>query len=812
MFKSGLSQRRFTGFMVILALIFTACQTAAPNPPIRTQGFGGSDPLYAAQKRNYDLMNLEQAWAITQGSPTVRIAVIDNGIAPHPDLNDQWTTGTPDGGLNLVALNWAKVDESFKDKIFDLTGSELVLNPNPKPTDSPYILTPNTTTYFHGTHVAGILAAAQGNGGGIGVCPGCRLVPLILNPLELTDENVSIAVRYAIGDPIEFWTRFGTITIPGSPMPRAKIINMSFSGQGLCDAVTKPLMFAALQTARAKNVIVVASAGNLNNTRSIQQASNMVPANCPGVISVASITAARQVSNFSNVGATLLAPGGDDIVDPATADTNYFGAFLGGCNAQDSKDPGTMQTNGILSTYGAPGQNNCYRYLHGTSMSAPMVSGVIGLLLSREPNLTPDQVVQRLTSTATSVSGGLLVNAEAALLNRVPVPPTLPMANAPCDDPTGAPCTFDARSLGQLPDGSFVESIASYGKIWNFDINGNPSAGNGTAIQSVARYASGPCASVPVGQRCTFDTRTLASYPGVGFVESITAYGKYWNFDANQQPWGGNGGDLRSVTRFANGPCAYAPSALPCKFDTRTLAEYPSVGFLETITAYGRFWNFDLNGREWIGGGNGSLLTSVARYASGPCASTPAGQLCTFDTLTNVMYPGVGYMQSITAYGKGYNFDFNGNPLAGNGVDLKSVPRFATGTTSAPASVKTYLTLRRIVDPCTPDLSDQACEITRNYTEVLARRPEPAGLQHWINTGLRGAALRYSFAYSDEATNLIQTLSRACLRREADQGLLEPWRNYLLQGGSMVSVAGFFADAAETHQKGDLCVMSFPLE
>ncbi len=805
MWRTVSSQRRFTGFTVVLVLIFTACQTAAPTSLIRPQGFGGSDPLYAIQKRNYDLMKLEQAWAITQGSREVRIAVIDNGVADHPDLSAQWTPGDPDGGVNLGATNTGEVYD-------------------PRPSFFEY-------SYFHGTHVAGIIAAAQGNGqGGIGVCPGCRLVPIryVIGLAGISPQDLASAVRYAAGysititNPIPGASPLAppfTVTIPGSA-PRVKIINLSLSAKGPCDSG----LSQALQAAYERGVVVVASAGNLNNSSadgvapgSIQQASAMTPANCPHVISVAAAaltTPMPRVSNFSNVGATLLAPGGNDIADAGSVSTtNYFGAFVGCTGDGNPLAVGTDRQDGILSTYLAysSAENRpkpCYRYLHGTSMSAPMVSGVIGLLLSREPNLTPDQVAQRLTSTATPVSGGLLVDAEAVLLNRVP--PTSTPASAPCDDPAGAACTFDARSLGQLPDGSFVESIASYGKIWNFDVAGNPSAGNGTEIQSVARYASGPCASVPAGQRCTFDTRTLAHYPGVGFVESITAYGKYWNFDANQQPWGGNGGDLRSVTRFASGPCAYAPPTLPCKFDTRALADYPGVGFLETITAYGRFWNFDLNGREWVGGGNGSSLMSVSRYATGPCASTPTGQPCTFDTLTNVMYPGVGYVQSITAYGKGYNFDLNGNPLAGNGMDLKSVPRFAAATKSTPA--KTYITLRRIVDPCAPDLSDQACEITRNYTEVLARRPEPAGLQHWINTGLRGASLRSYFANSAEATNLIQTLSRACLRRDADQGLLEPWRDYLTRGGSMVSVAGFFADATETHQKGDLCVMSFPLE
>jgi Subtilase family len=776
-YKTLLSFIRPVGFILGMAAIFTACQTtipAAPPTSSRAQGFGGFDPLYGLQRNNYELMNLEQAWSVTQGSSSIRIAVLDNGIAPHPDLDGQWTRDT-NGGLNIDAFLSGRID---------------------------YDPSINTGDYFHGTHVAGIVAAAQGNGGGIGVCPNCQLLPIKFEPYRITDAMIAYAVRYVAGEKIEqAFSTAGlervTVSIPGSLTPRARVINMSFSGKAPC----APEVAAAIQVARAKGVIVVASVGNLNNSRSIEQASDMTPANCPGVISVGSLTSTRQLSNFSNLGATILAPGGDDIADPATGDINYFGAFLNGCNVPNT---GTNAQNGILSTYAAPSQSNCYRYLHGTSMATPMVSGVIGLMLSREPNLTPDQITQRLTSTATRVAGGLLVNAAAALGVQTPPQGTI---NAPCENLGTANCVFDSRSLGWMPDGSFVESISAYGKIWNFDLNGNPSAGNKTDIRSVARYASGPCAFAPVGQPCTFDTRTLFNYPGVGFVESITAYGRAYNFDSNGNPWDGNGTDLRNVARFAFGPCAFAPDGQPCTFDTRTLVNYPDVGFVESITAYGKAYNFDINGNEWIGRGNGTDLRAVARYASGPCAFAPAGQPCTFDTRTLIDYPGVGFVESITAYGQAYNFDANGNPWAGNGTDLKSVPRFASGPKAAAA--KTNISLPRYLDPCsTPYDVDLRCEITKNYIEVLARRPGDAELQYWLNSGISGQALREQFAYSQEAKNLIQTISRACLLRDADQNSLATWQYYMLRGGSIVNVASIIATSAESNQKGNPCTLT----
>ncbi len=389
-----------------------------------------------------------------------------------------------------------------------------------------------------------------------------------------------------------------------------------------------------------------------------------------------------------------------------------------------------------------------------------------------------------------------------------PNPATL---TGPCRNPDGTNCVFDTRALTNYPGVGFVESITAYGKVYNFDINGKEwiGGGNGMDLQSVARYASGPCASVPAGQPCTFDTRTTIDYPGVGYVESITAYGKAYNYDVNGNEWigGGNGMDLRSVSRYASGPCASAPAGQPCTFDTRALSNYPGVGFLETITAYGKFWNFDINGNEWVGGGNGTDLRSVPRYASGPCASAPAGQSCVFDTLTMTDYPGAGFVQSITAYGKAYNFDINGNPWAGNGTDLKSVPRFASATPSqAPAAGKTNINFPRFIDPCsTPYDVDLKCEITKNYTEMLSRRPDDAGLQYWLNSGMNGETLRYQFAYSQEAANLIQVISRACLLRDADPTLLSTWQNYMLRGWSIASVAYAFSTSAESNQKGNPC-------
>jgi hypothetical protein len=249
------------------------------------------------------------------------------------------------------------------------------------------------------------------------------------------------------------------------------------------------------------------------------------------------------------------------------------------------------------------------------------------------------------------------------------------LAEGPCNyAPTGQLCTFDTRSMGTLANGTWVESITAYGRAFNFDANNTPWPNNGRDLRAVSQYANGPCAFAPANQPCTFDTRTLARMANNTWVESITAYGRAFNFDANGVAWPNNGGDLRTVSRFANGPCAFAPANQPCTFDTRSMGTLANGTWVESITAYGRAFNFDANGVAWPN--NGRSLRDVSQYASGPCAFAPANQPCTFDTRTLARMANNTWVESITAYGRAFNFDANGVAWPNNGGDLRTVSRF----------------------------------------------------------------------------------------------------------------------------------------
>jgi hypothetical protein len=214
--------------------------------------------------------------------------------------------------------------------------------------------------------------------------------------------------------------------------------------------------------------------------------------------------------------------------------------------------------------------------------------------------------------------------------------------------------------------------------FWNFDTNRNhlPLLDNGSDPTTVARYASGPCQGKVAGA-CHFDTRTETLDNSGNRLESITAYGKFWNYDKDHNYNLVSTGDLTTVSRYVSSgrPC-YGKTSGTCKFDTRTVYTASNGHRIESITAYGKYWNFDIsNNQQLLSSGD---LTTLGRYtqSGGPCYGKTAGT-CKFDTLTFVTWSDGHLYESITAYGKYWNFDYNNNYALISTGDLTSVPRYA---------------------------------------------------------------------------------------------------------------------------------------
>lgn len=578
--------------------------------------FVPTDPLYA-QQWHYPLIAMPSAWDLTRGSAAIRIAILDTGRTAHPDLAGRWLPLE----FNATAPGTAAVDNG---------------------------------NWRHGTHVAGIAGAAVNNAiGGTGVCPGCQLLNV-----KIGADSGAIQMDWVING-IDWAVDNG-----------ARVINMSFESGLACTQANFPLLRAAIDRAVYNSVNVVAAAGN--NAANVD---NVTPASCPGVISVAASDRNNALAVYSSRGANIgiTAPGGGGVhTDPFSA----YGQGIG-CPA-DANSFFFPFTEGALSTWTTSpvsGNAHCHRFLSGTSMAAPHVAGTIGLMLSLNSGLRPDQVRALVRNTATALPncngncGPGLLNARAAALSGYST------LTGPCyANPagSGAPCVIDA--IGQYRNGgSLTETVIAYGKMWQFNASG-ARIGVTRDLRGIPRYASGPCAFAPAGQDCSIDSLVTMDFPGIGYVESISAYGRGWNYDINGNPWPGNGFLLSSISRYASGPCAYAGSSTTCKFNTRTIISAPewgSDGLFESITAYGRYWIFN---------GAGSMiesnpLTNVARYASGPCAYRPAGTTCAFDSLDLQRMPNGGIYETITAYGRYFEWDGNGVPTANHGRLLTNIPR-----------------------------------------------------------------------------------------------------------------------------------------
>ena len=207
---------------------------------------------------------------------------------------------------------------------------------------------------WHGTHVAGTIAAVTNNAVGIsGTAPNAKLLPVRVTAYGGGSvADVAAGIRWAAGE-----------SVPGTPANAnpADVINLSLGGVGAC-----PLAYQqAIDTARALGSIVVVSAGNNNFDMA-----NSTPANCSGVISVAATDDTGQRASFSNFGSdvTVAAPG-VDIFSTLSSQTTGPG-FPGGETGYSAPVAST-----VVPT-------PAYGDMSGTSMAAPHVSGVVALMMS----------------------------------------------------------------------------------------------------------------------------------------------------------------------------------------------------------------------------------------------------------------------------------------------------------------------------------------------------------------------------------------------------------------------------------------------
>lgn len=325
------------------------------------------DPKYNKQWDLYEKTGGENVQPLyggkTNGSGST-VAVIDTGITPHSDLNDNVIKG-----YDFITDPKVSVDGDGRDA-----------NPN-DPGDGYKanecgLLTPGEKSSWHGTHVSGTIGAVTDNDKGVaGIAPKTNIEPVrVLGKCGGSFSDITDAVVWASGG-----------KVPGVPKNQhpADVINMSLGGSGAC-----PQSFQrAINTATKNGTTVAVAAGNDSD-----DASKYSPANCKNVITVAANDRQGNKAFYSNYGKTVdvTAPGGE---------------------VRNESDPSGSQTkpqDGILSTLNSGAQTQAketYGPYMGTSMATPHIAGLAALMYGKDHSLTPAKVESLIKDNARKLPG-----------------------------------------------------------------------------------------------------------------------------------------------------------------------------------------------------------------------------------------------------------------------------------------------------------------------------------------------------------------------------------------------------------------------
>jgi len=336
----------------------------------------GTDGCRSNQDWWMNQIGAYNAWTDSAANaPGVTVAVLDTGSRPHVDMastESQWVNG-----YDMIGLSRAEVfgipfdleggqytsagDGDGRDNIAIDVGTGRDANTCHKPgivvgQASPYPLADAALSSWHGTKVAGIIAAVKGNGIGLsGVAPNVKIQPVrVLGKCLESDDSTNLpdGIDWASGEQV------GSLPLNTE---NVKVINMSV-GALYPTADACPTVYQnAINRALAKGIIVVASAGNDFQA----DARRNYPSGCAGVISVGATTRENTLASYSNKGADLSAPGGE----------------LGSDNTKKIL---------MLSTVGdiAAVSDDSYKYGQGTSMSSPMVAAAAAMARTKYPFAT----------------------------------------------------------------------------------------------------------------------------------------------------------------------------------------------------------------------------------------------------------------------------------------------------------------------------------------------------------------------------------------------------------------------------------------
>jgi subtilisin family serine protease len=414
-------------------------KTITKEYPYRALGTS-NDPL---TQNSWALTNTkaQAAWDQSTGNNVV-VAVIDTGFAlQHEDLVNQWRISPGETGMTKQGDRcWTGAsadkaanacDDDNNGYVDDWRGWNFAqVNNNPQAGTK----NPNGIAVAHGTEVAGLVGATGNNSKGIATYAwNTRIIPL-----QVLDDDgsgfsssVAAAVYYAVDN-------------------GASVINMSLGGD-----TADPALDKAINYAYARNVIVVAAAGNCGTGQEYgcdpsKPGAMGYPALNDHVISVGATTNSNTRASFSSYGPGLdvVAPGSGTITSPMWTASNPTSAYAGS--------------------------------LYGTSFASPLVASYVALIKSVRPSTNVDDITALVDGSAQKVTamnnavytneyGHGLINAQAALsigssLNQASNVPTLQQTGSHISEHT-------YRADTTLSSGC-TATAAAYCTVWARDSNG----------------------------------------------------------------------------------------------------------------------------------------------------------------------------------------------------------------------------------------------------------------------------------------------------------------------------------------------------
>jgi subtilisin family serine protease len=374
-----------------------------------------NDSLYI-QQGHLPQIHSEEAWDIARGDAGVVLAIAGTGVDwDHPDLaaaiwsnDDEVIDGIDNDGNGYIddVRGW-----DFVNGVTNAADGEDATTPDNNPMDFD----------GHETHCAGLAAAMTNNLRGVaGVSWGCTIMPLRIG--YKSKDGKGYVLMDAAAGAIVYATDNG-----------AKVLNASWGNSG-------NTIKEAAKYAFENGVLIINSAGNGDNTPGTDPMAMDALATLPFIVNVAAVDDRDHKASYSSYGpwVTVSAPGGD----PFTGRPS------------------------LLSTY----VDDQYAWLQGTSMSAPVVTGLAGLIQSYHPDWSSADVLFQIKGTADNIESlnpkyrGMLgsgrVNAYRALTETVTAAPKIELLTYSVHD------TTTGNANGLLDIGETAELVVTLNNNW----------------------------------------------------------------------------------------------------------------------------------------------------------------------------------------------------------------------------------------------------------------------------------------------------------------------------------------------------------